>query len=422
MPNVEGKIDMAARRQVTNKLRTQYRRASKADKSKILDRVVATTGMGRSTARRMLTGPKLPDPAERVDGRALRSRGFSDDARALLEHVWALMGMPCGKYLVVMLDLWLPLLAAAGDLDRPFATGQALAELEAMSAATVDRYLKPARDRMAIKGISTTKPSPLLRNSIRIRTCADETPDAPGVIEADTVAHCGPTLIGEFARTLTMTDVVTGWTENCSIRNNASRSIVEGIEELREWFPFDLVVFDSDCGSEFINHEVANWLQEKDIEQTRSRPYQKNDQAHVESKNNHVVRKHAFYWRYDTAEELELLNRLWRLVSLRLNFFTPTKKAVGHTTTVNGRKKRVYDKPATPWQRLQSSGVLDTQQISKVATRVEGINPADLTRQINTIQMQLLDLAKAKTEALAAARHIDLEALQPSINRLTKAE
>ncbi len=83
--------------------------------------------MGRSTARRMLTGPRLPDPKDQVDGRTLRARGFSDDARALLVHVWALMGMPCGKYLVVMLEAWLPLLAQAGDLDRPFATEQALA-------------------------------------------------------------------------------------------------------------------------------------------------------------------------------------------------------------------------------------------------------------------------------------------------------
>ena len=422
MPSVEGKIDMAARRQVTNKLQVQYRKAAKAGKGRILDRVVDTTGMGRSTARRMLTGPRLPDPAEQIDGRTLRPRGFSDDARALLAHVWALMAMPCGKYLVVMLDQWMPLLAAAGDLDKPFATEQALAELKAMSAATVDRYLKPARDRMRIKGISTTKPSPLLRNSIRIRTCADEAPEAPGVIEADTVAHCGPTLIGEFARTLTMTDVVIGWTENHSIRNNAAKWIVEGIEELQQRFPFAMAIFDSDCGGEFINHDVAGWLQARDIAQTRSRPYQKNDQAHVESKNNHVVRKHAFYWRYDTPEELELLNRLWPLVSLRLNFFTPTKKAVGYTTKADGRKKRIYDKPATPWQRLQTSGVIDAQQLSAVAARIEGINPADLTRQINAIQMQLLDLAKAKTEALAAARHIDLEALQPSINRLTKTK
>lgn len=313
---VEGKIGMAARRQVTNKLQVQYRKATRADKGSILDQAVATTGMGRSTARRMLTGPSLPDPAGQVDGRSVRARGFSDDSRALLEHVWALMGMPCGKYLVVMLGAWLPLLAAAGDLDRPFATEAASAELTAMSAATVDRYLKPARDRMRIKGISTTKPSPLLRNSIAIRTCADEAPKVPGVIEADTVAHCGPTLIGEFARTLTMTDLVTGWTENHSIRNNAAKWITEGIERLQGRFPFAMTVFDSDCGSEFINHDVAAWLQARDVAQTRSRPYQKNDQAHVESKNSHVVRKHAFYWRYDTSQELGLLNELWRLVSL----------------------------------------------------------------------------------------------------------
>lgn len=166
-----------------------------------------------------------------------------------------------------------------------------------MSAATVDRYLAPACQRMAIKGLSTTKPDPLLRNSIRIRTCADEAPDTPGVIEADTVAHCGPTLIGEFVRTLTMTDIVTGWTENCSIRNNAAKRVTAGVEELQAMFPFPMAVFDSDNGSEFINHDVVAWLQTRDIEQPRSRPYKKNGQATVESKNNHVVRKHAFYWR-----------------------------------------------------------------------------------------------------------------------------
>src|SRR5699024_7067359 len=122
----------------------------------------------------------------------------------------------------------------------------ALEELTAMSAATVDRYLRPARETMRIKGIATTSPSPLLRNSISIRTCADEAPEVPGVIEADTVAHCGPTLIGEFARTLTMTDLVIGWTENCSIRNNASKWITEGIEELQARFPFQMATFDSD--------------------------------------------------------------------------------------------------------------------------------------------------------------------------------
>lgn len=106
---------------------------------KILDPVVATTGMGRSTARQMLTGPRLPGPAEQVDGRSLRPRGFSDEARALLEHVWALMAMPCGKYLVVMHDLWLPLLTAAGDLDKPLVTEASVAELKATALPGANR-------------------------------------------------------------------------------------------------------------------------------------------------------------------------------------------------------------------------------------------------------------------------------------------
>lgn len=417
---MEGKIDMAARRQVTNKLRDAYRKASKADKGRILDQVQQTTGLARSSARRYLTGPELVAPSDHVDGRTLKARGYGDDTRMLLEYVWRLMGMPCGKYLVVMLDQWLPLLETAGDLNRPYATATAKAELVEMSAATVDRYLKPARDAMGFGGISTTKPAPKLRNSIRIRTVGDEHDDTPGAIEADTVAHCGPTLIGEFARTLTMTDMPTGWTENESIRNNASVWIIEAVEHLQGEFPFPLRSFDSDNGSEFINHKVAEWLQERDIEQTRSRPYAKNDQATVESKNNHVVRRYAFYWRYDTPTELELLNRMWRLLSLRLNFFTPTRKPIDYVTMANGRRRRIYDDPKTPWQRVQDADILTDDQIATVEQRIAGVNPADLTRQINQIRSDLTRIAKAKTEALAAGKPLDLESLQASINRMTK--
>lgn len=215
-----------------------------------------------------------------------------------------------------------------------------------------------------------------------------------------------------------MTDLVTGWTENMSIRNNASKWIVAAVGDLQDRFPFPLTVFDSDNGSEFINNRVAHWLQERDIAQTRSRPYRKNDQATVESKNNHVVRKHAFHWRYDSAEELALLNELWRLVSLRLNFFTPTRKPVEYATTPGGRRKRVYDTPATPWQRVIASGVLTEQQTEHAIARVNGINPADLTRQINQIQLRLIDLSQAKTETMTTSRGLDMAPLKPSIRRL----
>jgi hypothetical protein len=119
---------------------------------------------------------------------------------------------------------------------------------------------------MRLRGISTTTPAPAaLRNSIGLSKAGDAPPTTPGTVEADTVAHCGPTFQSEFCRTLTMTDLVTGWTENASIRNNASKWIVQAVGDLQALFPFPLHVFDSDNGSEFINHDVAAWLQERDI-------------------------------------------------------------------------------------------------------------------------------------------------------------
>ena len=285
-----------------------------------------------------------------------------------------------------------------------------------MSAATVDRYLAPVRAGFELKGKSATKPGPLLRNSIAIRKAGDELEDVPGMLECDTVDHCGPTLQGEFVRTLTMTDMSTGWTECGSIRNNASKWVLESVGELRESFPFPVTGFDSDNGSEFINHEVANWFLAQDIAFTRSRPYKKNDQATVESKNNHVVRKHAFYWRYDTSVERVLLNELWRLVSLRLNFFTPTKKPVGYSETTGGRRRRLYDAPATPWQRVQRSGI--PVNVARVEARVAGINPADLTREITRLQHELTKLAAEKTRALSESRRLDMGSLEKSIQRL----
>lgn len=285
-----------------------------------------------------------------------------------------------------------------------------------MSAGTVDRYLATARASYELKGKSTTKPGQLLRNSITIRKAGDELEEVPGMLECDTVAHCGPTLQGEFARTLTMTDMSTGWTECGSIRNNASKWILETVEALRGAFPFPITGFDSDNGSEFINHDVAGWLHAQDIAFTRSRSYKKNDQLTVESKNNHVVRKNAFYWRYDTTAERDVLNELWRLVSLRLNFFTPTKKPTGYSETKGGRRRRIYDAPATPWQRVKRSGI--PVDIADVEARIVGINPADLTREIVRLQNELTALAAEKTRALSESRRLDMTSLEKSIKRL----
>ena len=164
--------------------------------------------------------------------------------------------------------------------------------------------------------------------------------------------------------------------------------------------PYGVVGLDFDNGSEFLNYPMIDWAADKKIFFTRSRPYKKNDQATIESKNNHLVRRYGFYYRYDTAEELDVLNMLWPLVNDRLNFFTPTKKPVGWGEDKNGRRKRIYDKPATPFDRLIASGVLSPAQQAEMAAYRDSLNPLDLARRISELQNRLIELAADKTDRI----------------------
>ncbi len=151
-----------------------------------------------------------------------------------------------------------------------------------------------------IRGVSTTKPSPLLRSSMKIRKAGDEVEAEPGFFAGDTVAHCGPTLKGEFARTLNLTCVHTGWMFTRTVRNNAHIHILGALKAGVDEVPFEVTGLDFDNGTEFLNHAVIKWAGEMEIFFTRSRPYKKNDQATIESKNNRLVRNYGFYYRYDT--------------------------------------------------------------------------------------------------------------------------
>ena len=353
-------------------------------------RLGARPGTGRTVVK------KVPKP---------RSPKYSDDASQVLQRVWAWAGGPCGKYLAVAM----PSLLEALERHRELVVGRdrydaaVRAELVAMSAATIDRYLAPARSRDPIRGVSTTKASPLLRSSITIRKAGDEVEDEPGFFEGDTVAHCGPTARGEYARTVNLTDVHTGWTYTRAIRNNAHQWVLGVLDAAVEEIPFAVSGLDFDNGTEFLNYAVIEWAAGRQIFFTRSRPYKKNDQATIESKNNHLVRRYAFYYRYDTPAELKVLNRLWPLANARLNFFTPTKKPVGWGADRNGHRRRLYDTPAAPLERLLRSGVLTRAQHRALVQERDRLNPAELARRISALQSKLTQLASAKTDRLYAA-------------------
>ncbi|MGH3097041.1 MAG: DDE-type integrase/transposase/recombinase [Streptosporangiales bacterium] len=400
---------MGSRAEVTTRYAKAYVKASKKDKGRVLDQVVEVTGWSRDNARRRLVAAAKAPPGSGRQvakaARAPRAPKYSYDAIKVLQRVWAASGGQCGKYLAASMRIQLDGLERHGELvlgeDRYSA--QVCCELLSMSAATIDRYLRTARAGDAIRGVSTTRPSPLLRSSIKIRKAGDEVEAEPGFFEGDTVAHCGPTLNGEFARTVNLTDVHTGWVFTRTVRNNAHIHVLAALKAAVEAIPFAVTGLDFDNGTEFLNKAVIAWAAEREIFFTRSRPYKKNDQATVESKNNHLVRRYGFYYRYDTDAERAALNRLWRLVNDRLNYLTPTKKPIGFGTDRNGRRTRLYDTPATPADRLLAAGVLSPAQQAELVAYRDSLNPAEIARQIADLQAVLLKLAKDKTEQLYLA-------------------
>lgn len=401
---------MQSRVEITGRFAHQYKQASKKQKGRILDEVVSVTGWSRDNARRRLTNAVKPavTPTGRPSVKVVtatrkpRPGKFSYDARKVLQKVWKASGKQCGKYLTQVMTVLLDNMERHGELvdglDRY--SLDVRAELETMSPATIDRYLAPIKRIHPIRGIAATKPSPLLRTSITVRKAGDEVEAEPGFFEGDTVAHCGPTLKGEFARTVNLTDVFIGWTITQSVRNNANVHIQAALQHAYDTLPYPMAGVDFDNGSEFINYPIVAWANGLDLYFTRSRPYKKNDQATIESKNNHLVRHYADYWRYDTNETLRLLNQLWPLVNDLHNFLTPTKKPIGWADQSSGRKKRIYDTPATPCDRLIASGICSPAQISELLAHRDSLNPALINRKIDQIRTRLTRLAAPRTEEL----------------------
>lgn len=205
---------------------------------------------------------------------------------------------------------------------------EVIAAVRAMSPATIDRRLAPARAGLlgTRKPISHTRPGSMLKSSIPMKTWAQWNDAEPGFVQIDLVGHEGGDANGEFFYTLDATDVATGWTESVTVRSKGERIVAAGLEELWLRFPFHIAGIHSDNGSEFINHHLARWCNTRKITFTRGRASHSNDQAHIEQKNWSVVRRSVGYFRYDTCRELDLLTELWPLVSLQVNLFLPQQK------------------------------------------------------------------------------------------------
>lgn len=399
-------LSMSARQEITRKEAQAYAKATKKDKGIILDRLVAEVGWSRANARRRLStalkAPKKTDPARL---RKRRPATYGYDTTKVLIKVWATAGQPCGKYLAPVMDGTLSNMEqhkSFGVEARRY-TPHVKAQLLKMSPATIDRLLAPTKKHMDPTALgATSSKKTALRELIPIMTHLDPLQHQPGIVSVDTVAHCGNTLKGEFAYTLTVTDIHTGWTINRAVKNKASKWIIQALDRVYDQFPFPLDHMHSDNGSEFLNYAVNQWATIHQISCSRSRPRRSNDNPWVEQKNGDIVRRSAFRYRYDTAEELRLLNDLWNLVNLRKNLFLPTKKATGYRRTRSGRHVRTYDAPRTPLQRVIDTGIMLPPERERMAELVNHTSLAALTKNITLIQNQLIACAAAKNRARAS--------------------
>jgi hypothetical protein len=341
-----------------------------------LDEFVAVTGYHRKAAIRLLRR----DPDRRVSSRRRgRPTIYGTEFAGLAKTLWEASGQISSRRLQPFLPELVDKLSSCGEIK---ASRENKELMKRASAATLDRLLAPIRREFRPRGRTITHPGTLLRNQIPIRTFTDWNDAEPGFLEVDLVAHCGESAAGFFLCTLTAVDIASAWVELEAIWGKGQNRVMSGIHLVRQRLPVPLKGLDSDNGGEFINHIMFEYCQREKITFTRSRPYKKNDSAHVEQKNGAIVRQLVGYDRYNSKAAYAQLAKVYRLVRLHANFFQPVQKLVAKSRN-GARTYRRYDVARTPYQRLCDAGVLSAARRKELEMQYRNLNPLKLRREID---------------------------------------
>ena len=397
---------MSARSELTRATAVRYAKASKKEKSKILDEYVLDTGferkyaiskLNKATAKyvvkdsfRNKTLVKVVPVKKKKETRG-RKKKYDQAVENCVLEVWEFFDRMCAKRLA-------PFLSDNADYfqqKRYFGiSGEIAGKLKSISPATIGRILKKRKSETALKGLSMTSSKGSINlNSIPVRVFFSWDEKVPGFFECDTVANCGASGAGQFISTLTLTDVGVGWVENRALPCKTQRNVRDALDDIKFTLPYPMKGLDSDNGSEFKNMDVYGWCVENNITFTRSRPYRKNDNCYVEQKNNYHVRNLVGYYRYEGKEAWQVMDDLYFLYNQLTNYFYPCMKIIEKTRT-GGKVTRKYDKPASPFARLMADeSIADSikQRMMEFKSRIDLI---ELKKEVDEYKERLLALAR----------------------------
>lgn len=211
-------------------------------------------------------------------------------------------------------------------------------------------------------------------------------------MEIDYVEHNGGSSAGIYAHTGSYVDVCLGWIARSAALGNNLQGVKRIHEMNEEKIYHQIHEYRPDNAKPILKVLLKKVTGDKPAGFTlsRSRPYHKEDNGHVEQKNGDNVRKVVGYHRYDTVEQVELLNHLYQIEDIISNFFIPSQKLVEKIQDEKGRViRRRHDRAKTAYQRmLEAEGISEVvkKQVSKM---YNGLNLVELREESERLRYQL---------------------------------
>lgn len=384
-------MDALEKRCIIEFLSSQYRRAKKREKGRILDEACERLEVSRRQAKRLLKA-KLSGRPRKPDERGRPSKYQDREFISALKFVWRSTCYMCSRHLKAAMPEWLPPI----EVERGKFLESIHERLLSISAPTIDRILRPYK---ALKGKSFTRSGgfrdeiPIQENIWNIKV--------PGYLESDTVAHCGGSMFGEFVNSVVMVDIATTWTEARAVFGRGSGPVVNAVEDIESNLPFIVLGYDADNGGEVLNQHILRYFRDERVERgrppvqvTRAREYRKNDNAHVEQRNNSLARRWLGYERLDFIELVPLINHYYaQIVCPLMNHFFPSFK-LHDKVRVKSRTRRIYKDPVTPFTRVMNSPDVPQQRKDLLKAQHDSLNPVTLVKQERIFRKRIDDSVK----------------------------